>query len=254
MLAERLAIVGDPRRGIGLDADGLPEIDWVPLAGGTVEIEGETFTVAPLSMARFPVTIAQFRAFVAECFRDGGTWQLPHGFSWPLKNGPPRHKGAHESHAADNVSWYDTQAFCQWLNARLHVHGRPAAIRLPTEAEWQLAATAGDPGRIYPWGADWDPLRANTFESGLKRTLPVGFYPGGASPDGILDMAGNLWEWCEDLDDAQAPERAPRVLRGGSWLNTQVNARSANRSGGSPDNRSNYFGFRVVCSSPSFGH
>ena len=107
-----------PRRGIGLGADGLPEIDWVPIAGGTVKIEGEMVTVAPFSMARYPVTIAQFCAFVDECFRDGA-WQLPPWFPWPLKNGPPQHKGAHESHAADRVSWYDAQAFCHWLSARL---------------------------------------------------------------------------------------------------------------------------------------
>lgn len=154
VLAERLGIVGDPRRGIGLDADGLPEIDWVPLAGGTVEIEGETFTVAPFSMARYPVTIAQFRAFVAECFRDGG-WQLPSGFVWPMSKAPPQHRGAHENHAADSVSWYDAQAFCHWLNARLLAHGRPAAVRLPNKAEWQLAATGGDPARTWPWGAEW---------------------------------------------------------------------------------------------------
>ena len=259
-LAERLAIVGDPRPGIGLDAEGLPEIDWVPLASGTVEIDGETFPIAPFSMARYPVTIAQFNAFVAECFR-GGAWQLPPGFPWLLPNHPPQHAGAHENQAADSVSWFDAQGFCHWLNARLVAHGRSAAVRLPTETEWQLAATGGDPARLWPWGADWDPerepWRANTKESGLGRALPVGFYPLGASPNGILDMAGNLWEWCETLYDKskkRAQDTALRVLRGGSWDYNQDLARSAYRSGVNPNVRLSNIGFRVVCSSPSSGH
>ena len=75
-LAERLAIVGDPREGMALSADGLPDIDWVPIDRGSVEIEGRTVTVLPFSMVRYPVIIAQFRAFVDDCYRDG-RWHLP---------------------------------------------------------------------------------------------------------------------------------------------------------------------------------
>ncbi|HZD41033.1 MAG TPA: SUMF1/EgtB/PvdO family nonheme iron enzyme [Terriglobales bacterium] len=96
-------------------------------------------------------------------------------------------------------------AFCHWLSAKLGAKSK-VKVTLPTECQWQLAATGGDPGRIYPWrdplDPHWDPVRepwrANTSESGLGRTLPVGFYPLGASPAGVLDMTGNLWDWCLD--------------------------------------------------------
>src|SRR5512144_335615 len=149
------------------------------------------------SMARDPVTVAQVQAFVAECFRDGAGLLLV-DITEEMSEEPPRHHGTAGNHGADSVSWFDARAFCHWLSARLDSH-----VRLPTEAEWYLAATGGDPARIWPWGADWDPATerwlANTGESGLDRTLPVGFYPLGASPAGLMDMAGNLWEWCQDV-------------------------------------------------------
>jgi formylglycine-generating enzyme required for sulfatase activity len=132
-------------------------------------------------------------------------------------------------------------------------------VRLPTEAEWQLAATGGDLARIWPWGRDWDPeketWRANTAESGLRRTLPAGFYPLGASPVGVMDMAGNLWEWCLDAFGAArrgSPDPQPaRVVRGGSWLNDQGLARSVSLNGFDSDFRYSNVGFRVVYSSAS---
>ncbi len=93
---------------------------------------------------------------------------------------------------------------------------------------------------------------ANT-KSGLKRTLPVGFYPFGASRAGIMDMAGNLWDWCEDRECTDYMISV-RVLRGGSWNADQDYARSAYRGGDRPSDRSSDVGFRVVCSSPSSGH
>ena len=107
-------------------------------------------------------------------------------------------------------------------------------MRLPDEWEWQQAATGGDDGNVFPWGADWDakqePYRANTFESRLGQATAVGMYPAGASPTDALDMAGTVWEWC--LNKFEAPEVTrsgardfdARVLRGGSWLYNQDNA------------------------------
>jgi formylglycine-generating enzyme required for sulfatase activity len=146
-------------------------------------------------------------------------------------------------------------AFCEWASEAL---GRE--IRLPTEFEWQLAATGDEPGRTYPWGGDWDPKaepwRANTYESGLGGTTAVGLYPHGASPVGAQDMAGTLWEWClnafEDPDDVGFPRAADdrRVVRGGSWVGDQPDARAAFRDLGVTRFRSGYCGFRLVCSSP----
>ena len=121
-------------------------------------------------------------------------------------------------------------------------------MRLPTEYEWQLAATGGDvrSGPI-PGGRTGtrrqEPWRANTVESELGRSTAVGMYPAGASPAGILDMAGTLWEWCsnafDDPDNTAFPatQEDRRVLRGGSWGNDQDVARSAIRFRGYPSDR-----------------
>jgi formylglycine-generating enzyme required for sulfatase activity len=159
-------------------------------------------------------------------------------------------------------------AFCHWLSARFGYE-----IRLPTEYEWQQAATGGDSTRTYPWGLDWspgeEPWRANTFESELGRSTAVGMYPAGASRAGVLDMAGTLWEWCVDPFDTSQTARGSwlgrllskgtveedrRVLRGGSWNDDRDSARAASRFRGFPLDRYDSLGLRVVCSSPSSGH
>ena len=216
------------------------------------------------------MTIAQFQAFLKDCYRGDNRWQLPPG---PLAGlpadgyPPPKHRARHGNHPADSVNWWDATAFCYWLGARLGYDEQ--ALRLPTEFEWQRAAIGGDPRlgepkRIYPWGVDWEPQRepwrANTSESELNRSTAVGLYPLGASPAGALDMAGTLWEWClnafEDPDDTGFPQGDldRRVLRGGSWGGDRDFARSAFRFGGGPDYRNDDVGFRVLCSSPIFGH
>ena len=273
----RLALLGDRRRGVGLRYDGLPDIDWCPVDGGKVSIEiranpddpsSEVVNrperrVEPFQIARYPVTVSQFQAFLAECYRDG-QWRLPPDLPFELRAGyaPPKHRAGHSNHPADSVNWWDAMLFCHWLNARLGLDR--GALRLPTEFEWQLAATAADHQRVYPWGPDWEPQRepwrANTIESELNRSTAVGLYPEGASPTGTLDMAGTIYEWClnafEDPDNTNLPsgQQDRRVLRGGSWDVSQDNARSAVRLRGNPINRSDDVGFRVLCSSPICDH
>jgi formylglycine-generating enzyme required for sulfatase activity len=270
---DRLALLGDGRKGVGLRADGLPDIDWVPIGGGEVTIrilndpldetkgiKERTGTVPFFWMARYPVTVTQFQAFVADCYRDGA-WipELQDLFGSNYE--PPKHRARYGNHPADSVNWYDAFIFCAWLGWRLPDCD---GIRLPTEFEWQRAATGGDPTRTYPWGAEWDPKvepwRANTAESALGRSTAVGMYPAGASPMDVLDIAGTIYEWCQndfaDPDDIAFPKspQAPRVLRGGSWSVNRDGARSADRLRGYPLDRINFFSFRVVCSSPSSGH
>jgi formylglycine-generating enzyme required for sulfatase activity len=258
LLGDRLAALGDRRLGVALREDGLPDIDWCLIEGGTVTIEMEkkeiTQNVMPFSMARYPVTIDQFRAFLEECYRDG-RWEVPTGFPTEHLERRPAHVGRYGNYPADLVSWYDAMAFCHWLSARLR-----AEVRLPTEFEWQLAATGGDPTNIWPWGARWEPARqpwrANTGESGLDRSTAVGLYPLGASRAGLLDMAGNIRECCQnafdDPDDIGFPDKGggPRVVRGGSWLYSQADARCAARAQFLPGIRNAIVGFRVVSSLP----
>jgi len=157
------------------------------------------------------------------------------------------------------VSWCDAMAFCRWLSHRLgggYDAGRldDWLVRLPTEFEWEKAARGTD-GREYPWGNGFDKNRANTRESGIKKTTPVTRYTDGASPYDVLDMSGNVWEWC--LTDYHNPQMAAskenissnpwRVLRGGSWDYSRADARGAYRFNDSPSNRFSYSGFRLCC-------
>ena len=99
------------------------------------------------------------------------------------------------------VSWYEADAYCHWIGKRL-----------PMEYEWEKAAR-GIHGRIFPWGNRFDPARLNSYEAGVRSAVAAGRYASGASPYGVLDMAGNVWEWCEDKWN---PTSTFRVLRGAS--------------------------------------
>ena len=195
-------------------------------------------------LAKTPVTNAQYAAFVQATFHQQPSY-------W--EGGKP--PGGKEDHPVVNVSWHDAIAYCKWLAETTR---KP--YRLPSEAEWEKGARDTD-GRIYPWGNRWDEKRCNTREIGRRDTTPVGAYPDGASPYGLLDMAGNVWEWCFGLsrdypynpNDGREDLGAEgiRVLRGGSWYNNQNNARCAFRGGSSPGYRGNLVGFRVTASPSS---
>jgi len=138
--------------------------------------------------------------------------------------------------------------------------GTVEKVQLPTEAQWEKAARGTD-GRIWPWGNEWDANKCNNSETGAKQTTPVGNYPQGASPYGLMDIAGNVLEWCADWYDenyyASAPDRNPpgvssgtwRVLRGGSWVDFSGIVRVAGRRWVT-DNGDVRLGFR--CTSPRF--
>jgi len=195
-------------------------------------------------LARSPVTNAQYAAFVQAT-----------GHSAPYHWGggvPPRSK---ELHPVVNVSWHDALAYCNWL---AEVTGKP--YRLPSEAEWEKGAR-GDDGRIFPWGSEWNPARCNGREDDQGDTTPVGAYPAGASPFGLLDMAGNVWEWTSSVyaaypynpadgrEDLQAGDDVRRVLRGGAFVNLGWRVRSAFRGHDLPDFSFYDRGFRVALDS-----
>ncbi len=164
------------------------------------------------------------------------------------------------------VSWYEAVAYCKWLTAETGDAKRP--YRLPTEAEWERTARGPSTGaadnRRYPWGAPWDKQRCNNKELGLGQTTPVGqFSPAGDSPEGVSDLAGNVWEWCSTryggVDATpkfgypyQADKREDlegddtRILRGGSWFAGSAWCRCGYRLWYDPDGRFNSRGFRCA--------
>jgi hypothetical protein len=244
----------DDRKGVGLTPEGLPDIDWVEIpGGGFIYQEGERRTCEPFRISRYPVTHAQFQAFLdaEDGYGDDRWWagfedpgRIPQEARWPIAN-----------HPRETVSWHEAMAFCDWLSHRLGL-----AIRLPTEWEWERAAR-GTAGRVYPWGNEYIAGRANIDETwgeaaphNLDQTSAVGIYPQGASPEGLLDLSGNVWEWClNEYNNPESTDRGgseSRVLRGGSWNDDRVNARADYRDGNHPAYRDGNNGFRVLCASP----
>ena len=201
--------------------------------------EAHSIYVAAFYLAQYPVTNADYQPFVAAGHRPPLDWPKSH-YHEMLSQYP-----------VVNVSWHDALAYCRWLST---ASGQP--YRLPTEAEWEKAAR-GPAAQTYPWGNEFDKTRCNTCESGMGRATPVDAYPTGASPYGVMDLVGNVWEWCRTLH-ADYPYRADdgredltaegwRALRGGSWLDYEWGARPARRLSGQPDYVSRNTGFRVAC-------
>ncbi|NTW55207.1 MAG: formylglycine-generating enzyme family protein, partial [Chlorobaculum sp.] len=145
------------------------------------------------------------------------------------------------------ISWYAAISYCLWLSLLESKGERNDLYRLPTEIEWEWAA-AGKDKRKFPWGSAMPtPKLANYYEINIGATTPVGAYPDGATPEGLYDMAGNVWEWMENWHDNRQYFRA---LRGGSWDSDAEYLRCSSRNYGSPGNWDGDVGFRVVRPSP----
>ncbi len=196
-------------------------------------------------LARTPITNSQYAQFAKTTGH-----QLPEHWS---TGKPPDDK---DDHPVVYVSWYDAFAYCQWLSKSTGKN-----YRLPTEAEWEKGAR-GSKKYLYPWGNWWDWARCNSGEGGPMDTTPVGVYVEGASPYGLLDMIGNVWEWTSTIfrpypyvitdgrenlethnDDVQ------RVLRGGSFSSYLSRVRTTYRLWSNPMQYCRWdVGFRVALS------
>ncbi len=281
-----LARLGDPRSGVGLRPDGLPDIAWCEVPGGPFIMgtrqedlpalekrfgkspfyEWETpqreFNLPTFQISQYPITNTQYTAFVAAGGygerrywsesgwrrKERGKWTQArdHGLPFNLPN-----------HPVVGVSWYEALAYCRWLTGVWRDAGvitPRQEVHLPTESQWEKAARGVD-GRQFPWGDEIDPNWANYSAGEIGTTSAVGCFPGGASPYSVLDMSGNVWEWCmtrsqgnyENYKDDNDPEgRGSRVLRGGAFWTTQRDVRCAFRYYDAPNFRFSLVGFRVI--------
>jgi formylglycine-generating enzyme required for sulfatase activity len=256
---DTLAQLGDPR--FRTDAWYLPDeplLGFVEIPEGPF-VMGEDDDKHKVSLpayyiARYPVTVAQFRAFV----EDSGYKPRDLDSVCGLDN-----------HPVVNVTWYDALAYCDWLTQRLREWKEapePLAtllreegweVILPSEAEWEKAARGSDE-RLYPWGQKPDPNRANYTVTGIGSISAVGCFPGGASPYNLEDMGGNIWEWTRSLfkrypydskdgrESLEAGDDFSRVVRGGAFRDFVRYARCSFRDpGDEPHSHYEDYGFRM---------
>ena len=238
----RLALLGDLRPGVGLTEEGVPDIEWCAIPVGEVVLAVEekvradtdgpsAFGVAPFQMAEYPITVAQYQAFL----------KASDGYRRHFEVEPGR-QVEYGNYPAVNVASVEAMAFCAWLTDRLGYE-----VRLSTEWEWQQAASSGHPKNYYPWGPEWIEGVANTAGSELGRAIAVRLYPQGPSKQGVFDLAGNVWEWClnkyDNPTDTDLGGEDSRVVRGGSWFDLQDDARASNRDNFHPHLRAGVIGF-----------
>jgi serine/threonine-protein kinase len=223
-----------------------PKVDKANPPSGMVYVPGGTYMmgrntedpyegpphevkVAPFFMDKTEVTNRQYAEFIqATGYKPPPDWE----------------GGSYQVGTADfpvvKVDWNDARAYAEW-----------AKKRLPTEAEWEFAAR-GTTNRVYPWGDDWIPNAAYTKESRLSSLQPVGSAPSGASPFGLLDMSGSVWEWCSDnfapYPGSTAPAKDPtyKIIRGGSLGDVREKATTTYRNWVPPEDRYDGLGFRCA--------
>ena len=231
--------------------------EWRFIKGGTVTLsdasnyggtKGGIYQVKGFAMAKFLITNLQYQKFISHPngFYNLEWWTYsPEGVLWRRDHRKPKPTAfAGSALPATRVSWFDSMAFCNWFSAELK-----ETVRLPTEQEWQRAAV-GDTDWSYPWGNTLDETRAN-FANLVGSTSQVGSFPAGQSPFGVMDMIGNLWEWCLTLwgtDSVDPSSYAYRATRGGAWnVSNPEYLRAIDRGAGQPPRgRLNDAGFRIT--------
>jgi len=265
-LAEVLGWLGDDRK--------LEE--WVTVTAGTYRFKRGDQKISKFQMGKYPVHNGWFRLFVENGGYESPEFWSKEGQKWLKYDQVIHPKYWHDkdwtcpSSPVVGVCWYEADAFCRWLT---QTRKDGYAYSLPDEDQWEAAA-AGFENREYPWGK-WEEGRCNTSESNIDKTSAVGIFAKGDTPEGISDLAGNVWEWTMSdyhsqkpltdfrfdvdlqklLDDEKFDElrsklkekdRQLPLLRGGSWDNNRYNARCAYRNRSDPDNRYINMGFRCV--------
>ena len=204
-----LSLLGDPRN--------FEEMISIPSGQYPLGDDSRPTRLESFKIAKYPVTRGQYRAFL----QANPKYEKPPGWT---KN------AEWDNLPVTGVSLTDAQEYCKW-----------AAKRLPTAQEWEAAAR-GPEGRLYPWGNEPDPTRCNAAETRLNGPSPAGVFPQGASVFGLLDMAGNVWEWTETPSDKLPGEE----LKGGAFDLPAALCNAANSLPAAPSSRQPNTGFRVA--------
>ena len=236
--------------------------EWCHITSGVVTLldashyggtNGGTYQVADFAIGKYLITNAQYNKFVehSKGFCNPQWWDFSRQASqWRKDHANPKPTAFEGMDLPrTRVSWFDSIAFCNWLSAELSV-----CICLPTEQEWQRAAI-GDTGWSYPWGNELDETRGN-FANRIGKVSAVGSFPNGQSPFGVMDMIGNLWEWCLTTwgtDSTDLNGYTYRVYRGSAWNchNNPEYLTAIDRGvGWSPRGRLNDCGVRIALQFP----
>lgn len=264
--ADRMVMVCIPP---GIFPMGISKCDFV---GCEKEVNGGSVSLPGYWIDRTEVTNAMFQEFVSQTGYITGAQQSGasevygllapvFGANWRTPQGGDSSITTKANHPVVQMNWYSADAYCKWSGGRL-----------PGEAEWEKAARGSD-GRLWPWGnalpsdklmnaADRnvpEPQSRTDQDDGFRYTSPVGAFPNGQSPYGLMDMAGNAWEWTRSIyrdypyrsDDGREIKNAPAkddrmVLRGGCWFDDYGSLRSTMRFGGPPERSTDGTGFRCV--------
>ncbi len=260
--------LGDSRPGVGV-INGIPDISWCAVPNGEIDLQDKNFNIQSFYIGQYLVTYQQFQVFLDDPngFSNRQWWNaMPPDYVQQSMNEQAQQ---YANYPRDGITMYQAIAFTRWLNyclqgqsfapinkpAEIFTVGNDLEIRLPTEWEWQFAATGGNPANEYPWG-EWQENCANTLEAKLGRPTAVGMYPVGQTRDGALDMAGNVHEWC--LNDREllrvivdGKDRRPKTTKGGSFKDGANDARCTIRHYAIGHGIADDVGFRVVCAPKS---
>jgi hypothetical protein len=244
----------DPENIRGLYAASvLPMLEWCSVPEGNVTLSSGqkqvTHCIPTFQISKYPITHAQFEVFVEafDGYRDSRWWSFASDArQWREAHPTPIIKPptSNDPYPRGYICWYEAMAFCQWLSARSGLQ-----ISLPSEQQWQRAGQ-GDDERAYPWGDKFDSTLCNLRESKIGGPTPVTKYPDSASPFGVVDMIGNVWEWCLNpavVTGNDGEKVCHYAVRGGAFFSTPDRSRLPLRFHLDPMTRYASIGFRVVC-------
>lgn len=267
----------DSRPGIGLTPLELPDIIWCLIPAGEFTLGSsvddpyalmnekpqQRIFLHEFRISKYPITQVQFWSFFKSGYTDKKYWS-EEGWKWQTTNKRSPIESSTPNFPQVDVSWYEAAAFCAWLTEQyrnLTLLSSSETIHLPTESEWEKAAKGND-DRYYPWGYSFDATHCNMSETGIGELSPVGVFQNGASPNGVMDLSGNIWEWCqspwrkyytEQNEELTGPGTfVARVVRGGAYNSSRREVRCTYRHRLLPGGKLFPVGFRIVLNNNSF--